>query len=69
MADLVSVNVVSPKGNTSLVLKVNKPERVLASKCDVGIWVFLKLGIFEKLFGFFFEFLGGISWIFLNFFE
>ena len=32
------------------------PKGFSASKCEVGSWIFSKLGIFEKFFGFFWDF-------------
>ena len=43
------------------------PKGFSASKCEVGNWIFSKLGIFEKFFGFFLDFFWGFFW--RNFFE
>ena len=45
------------------------PKGFSASKCDIGNWIFSKLGIFEKLFGIFLDFSGMFGGNVLDFLE
>ena len=40
----------------SCSVEKTSPKGFSASKCDIGNWIFSKLGIFEKLFGIFLDF-------------
>ena len=57
----------------SKLYEINKAERVLASKCDVGKWIFSKLGTFSEIvrnfLGFFWEFWGDFFGFFLDYLE
>ena len=55
---------------SSAIFNVLGPKGFSASKCDLGNWIFSKLGIFEKFFGHSLDFLGIYFWIFFlrNFF-